>query len=141
VLVLVILTGATLLALASMDSGVMEMRMAGTVEASTRNFQLGHAVIDFTLSDSANLPSTGPLRQPKTVDLSDPIFAVTTGDTITATASRIEDCGLPPRSKSASSLNAYSAFNYEVDATIEHTTSGQGRAEMSQGYLLLGPRC
>lgn len=141
VLVMVVLTGATLLALASMDAGILELRMSGTVESAGRNFQLGQAAIDFTLSDSTNLPTSGPLNTPRPVTLSDALFTVTSGDSIKADATRLEDCAIPPRSKNASSLRAFSAFKYEINAAIEKNSTGEGRAEMTQGYLLLGPKC
>ena len=141
VLVLVVLTGATLLVLASIDSGILELRMAATVESTARNFQLGQSAIDYTLDDTANLPAAGPLNTPSQITLNESLFNVTGEDTITVTATRISDCDPPPRSARASSLTAFSAFKYEVNAAIVKTSSGEGQTDMTQGYLLLGPRC
>ena len=141
VLVLVVFTGATLLVLASVDSGILELRMAGSVESTARNFQLGQAAIDFTLDDASNLPAAGPLNTPSNVTLDDAVFDVAGSGTVTATATRLEDCAPPPRSNRASSLTAFSSFKYEVNVSIVKNSSGEGQTEMTQGYLLLGPRC
>ena len=138
---LLILIGATAISLSAVNTSVMELRMAGNAEAATDTFQTALAAIDFTISDSTNLPTSGPLHQPKAVTLNGSMFQTSAGDTISASASRVDDCAAPPRARSASSLTAFSAFAYEIDATIERNASGQGRGAMTQGYILLGPKC
>jgi Tfp pilus assembly protein PilX len=138
---MVILAGATILSLAAVNTSIMEMRMAGNVEAQGSTFQLGAAAVDYVLSDLSNLPSTGPLNLPVSVTLADSLFTVASGDSVVATATRTEDCAAPPRARSGSSITAFSAFGYEIAAAINKNSSGFGSSSMAQGYVLLGPKC
>ncbi len=147
IITLVLLVGLTLLVVSGVTTSTMELRMAGAVESQTNNFQTAMAAIDFVISDDVNLPKVGPLSVPVTVTLPDDtginheVFDVVGTDTITATAARVQDCAPPPRMKNANSLTAFSAFRYEISASIEKNDSGMGRQGMNQGYILLGPKC
>ena len=68
-------------------------------------------------------------------------FQVSAGDSINASATRLEDCALPPRMTNATSMTAYSSFRYEVRADVSRNNAGLGQNGMVQGYLLLGPKC
>ena len=140
ILVMLILAGATILAVGSMDSALFELRMAAQ-ESSTQNSQLNHAAIDYAISDTSVLPSSGALGVYSSITLPDPVFALEAGDTLDLSAARLEDCGPPPRSDIANSLSAFSSFKYEIKSTLTQDASGRGRSEMLQGYLLLGPKC
>ena len=115
--------------------------MSGNVEANANTFQTAVAAVDFVLSDVSNLPAVGPLNVPAAVTLSGSPFTVETGDAISASATRLADCGLPPRMTNATSMTAYSSFSYEVAADVSKNTAGMGQAGMVQGYMLLGPKC
>jgi hypothetical protein len=141
IVAMVILSGATILSLAALNTSIMELRMAGNVEAQASTFQTGAAAIDFVIADTSNLPTSGPLNTPTTVSLTDSLFAVQSGDSIVATATRYEDCAPPPRARSGSSITAFSAFAYDVSADVNKNASGLGSASMAQGYVLLGPKC
>ena len=141
ILVMLILAGATILAVGSMDSALFELRMAAAQESSTQNSQLNHAAIDYAISDTSVLPSSGALGVYSSITLPDPVFALEAGDTLDLSAARLEDCGPPPRSDIANSLSAFSSFKYEIKSTLTQDASGRGRSEMLQGYLLLGPKC
>ena len=140
--VLVLLVGVTLISLAGVNSSTTGLRMASNVEGNTNSFQTGLAAIDYVISDTSNLPATGPLKLPVAVTLpsgspfKDP--SDTSADSITAAAARIEDCGSPPRSRTASSMLAFSAFSYEITAVVDKNDTGMGRSSMAQGYILLG---
>ena len=141
IITLLLLTGATILGVASMDSSVMGLRMASTVESNVQTFQMTQSAVDFAISDATNLPSVGPLGIPHAVTTSGPAFTLETGDQLLVQATRVVDCAPPPRSTAASSLSAFSGFQYEVKAAITKDVSSGGRAETTQGYLLLGPKC
>jgi len=141
ILVMLILAGATILAVGAMDSAIFELRLAAAQESSTQNSQLNHAAIDYAISDTSVLPSSGALGVYSAITLTDPVFAVDAGDTLDLSAARLEDCGPPPRSDVANSLSAFSSFKYEIKSTLTQDASGRGRSEMLQGYLLLGPKC
>ena len=139
---LIVLVGATVLSMAAARTSSMELRMAGNSESVLETFQTALAAIDYAIADASNLPTSGPLNQPTTVTLpSDDLFQPSGSDTITVSATRVDDCAPPPRARHGSSLNAYSAFVYELDAAITRTESGQGTGAMTQGYVLLGPKC
>jgi hypothetical protein len=139
---LLLLIGVTLITTGGVVMSTMELRMAGNVEGHTQSFQISMAAVDYVLADPANLPGSGQLNQPTNVPLAGPPFDyVTGGDTIVATATRIEDCAAPPRMTDATSMKAYSSFRYEASSEVDQSVSGVGRSGMVQGYLQLGPKC
>jgi len=138
---MLLLVAITVLSTTAVSMSIMELRMSGNVESNVNTFQTAVAAVDFVLSDISNLPAVGPLNVPATVALSGTPFTVASGDAITASATRLADCGLPPRMTNATSMTAYSSFRYEVDADVMKNTSGMGQAGMVQGYMLLGPKC
>jgi len=138
---LILLIGITLISISAVSTSVMELRMAGNSELSASSFQQSLAAIDFVIADSGNLPATGLLNVLVDVPLSGDPFSVVTGDSVTASAARTADCAAPPRMRSASSMKAFSAFNFEITARAEHDASGAGRSGVLQGYVLLGPKC
>lgn len=138
---LVLLAGVMVLGISSVSTSVMELRMAGNAESNANDFQTALAAVDQTLSDTANLPTIGPLNKPKAVSVSGAAFTVHGQDSITAEALRVEDCGLPPRMGSATSLVAYSTFKFEVSAAVDKESSRGGNSGVVQGYTLFGPKC
>lgn len=141
VVVLMMLIGITLISMATLNTSVMELRMARNTEFGVNNFQTALSAIDFVITDPTNLPTVGPLMTPNQVTLTGSLFSATTGDTVTASAIRVAECGLPPRMRAANSLMAYSAFNYEITADIDKNLSGMGQTGVVQGYLQIGPKC
>ena len=141
IVVLMMLIGITLISMAAVNTSVMELRMARNAEYSVNNFQTALSAIDFVISNPANLPTLGPLMQTTPVPLTGTVFAVGTGDTVTAAAARVGECGLPPRMRTANSLMAFSAFDFEITADLDKNGSGMGRTGIVQGFVQLGPKC
>lgn len=141
VIVLMMLIGITLISMATVNTSVMELRMARNAESGVNNFQTALSAVDFVISDPANLPTVGPLMQPAGVTLSGSVFDVTGSDTITASAVRVAECSPPPRMRSANSLMAFSAFNYEIRANLDKNAGGMGQTGVVQGFLQMGPKC
>ena len=141
VVVLMMLIGITLISIAMVNTSVMELRMARNAESGVNNFQTALSAVDFVISDPANLPTVGPLMLPTAVSLAGSVFAVSAGDTVTASAVRVGECGLPPRMRAANSLMAFSAFEYEITANLDKNESGMGQTGVVQGYLRMGPKC
>ena len=139
--VMVLLIGISLISIASVNTSVMELRMARNVESTINNYQTALAAIDYVIADSSNLPPLGPLNLPTTVTLTGAPFNTSTGDLLAATAMLIEDCAAPPRMVAASSMRAYSAFRFEITADLDKNASGMGQSGIVQGYLQLGPKC
>lgn len=141
VVVLMMLIGITLVSMAAVNTSVMELRMARNAEDGVNNFQTALSAVDFVISDPGNLPTVGPLMQPTPVTLSGSVFGVETGDTMTASAVRVGECGLPPRMRAANSLMAFSAFDYEITADLDKNGTGRGQTGVVQGFLQMGPKC
>jgi len=141
VVVLMMLIGITLVSMAAVNTSVMELRMARNAEYGVNNFQTALSAVDFVIADPANLPTVGPLMQPAPVSLTGPLFGVDTGDTMTASAIRVGECGLPPRMRAANSMMAFSAFDYEITANLDKNGSGMGQTGVVQGFLQMGPKC
>ena len=152
---LIILIGITLLSIAGINTSILELRMARNLESTSNTFQVAMAALDYVVSDDANLPTTGPLDTPDPVtlpqdtpaydgelfDCSDGDCGNGAGEEITTTATRLADCAPPPRARLATSLPAFSAFEYEARARVDKNATGNGRTEMVLGYILLGPKC
>lgn len=141
IVVLLILIGVTLISTAAVNTSVMELRMARNAEFNVNNFQTAVSAVDFVIADHTNFPTVGPLRMPVDVPLTGSVFTEKAGESVSATAARMEECSLPPRMRAANSMMAYSAFTYEVRATIDKNQSGMGQTGIAQGYLNMGPKC
>ena len=141
VLVLMMLIGITLISMATVNTSVMELRMARNAESGVNNFQTALSAVDFVIANPANLPTVGPLMQPTAANLTGSVFVVSGGDTLAASAVRVSECGPPPRMRAANSLMAYSAFNYEITAKLNKNKSGMGQTGVVQGFLRLAPKC
>ena len=143
---MILMISLTLIALSSVQTGIMEVRMAGAVEEQLNASQTAHSGLDFVISDSTNLPTTGALNTPTVVTLTPntlgtDAFYAATGEIVEANAERIIDCGTPPRTRVASSLLAFSSFEYKVAADIDKTVTRRGKSNQRQGWITLGPKC
>jgi len=142
VVALIVLMGVTVLSLAAVKSSKLSLRMAGAEEGKVNAFQTAQSALDAIISNPGNLPTVGKLNQSNGVTLTGSAFTTTGSDSITASAKRTADCLAPPRSgNNASSLTAFSAFAYEADVEVDKVSSGLGRSDMTQGYIILGPKC
>jgi len=140
----------TLIALSSVQTGIMEVRMAGAVEEQMNASQTAHSAIDFVLSDTTYLPTTGALNTPVDVTLTpatvstDAFYAYDVSgmtEIVEANAERVVDCGTPPRTRISSSLLAFSSFEYKIAADVDKTATKRSKSHQRQGYITLGPKC
>lgn len=143
VIVLILLASMTLMATAGVQSSIMGLKISRNVEEVANAFQAAQSAIDFVISDTNNLPMTGPLNDPVDVATTGAPFDVNAdaGETMQASAERTIDCGVPPRVGQGSSILAYSTFSFRVSAQIDRTTTGRGRSSLREGYMVLGPKC
>jgi Tfp pilus assembly protein PilX len=143
VIALILLASLTLMATGAVQSAIMGLRIASNSEETTNAFQTAQAAIDYALSDISLLPMSGALNTPTNVAVTGTPFVVdsTAGESLSTTAERTGDCGVPPRLGSGSSLLSYSTFSFRVGADLNRTSTGRGRASLRQGYLVLGPKC
>jgi Tfp pilus assembly protein PilX len=138
---LILILSLTFLGVAATRTSVMELRMARNLEEEMNIFQTAQAAVDSVISDTANLPVSGPLFTPTTVTLSGTPFDTVTGEVLTAQAERTVDCGPPPRIAKGASLRSFSSFSYRISADVDKLATGKGRSYVRQGYLVLGPKC
>lgn len=139
---MLILLAVSVLATSGLSSAVIGVQIAQGTQASQESFQLALGAIDYVLADLDNLPMTGALDTPVAVDLTDnPTLTADAGDSIAATATRVHDCIPPPRSRFAHSADQYSGFAHEVEASVDRNASRRGRIGMTQGHVLIGPKC
>ena len=145
VIALIMLASLTMISMSSVDSAVMGLRISRNVEAQSNAFQTSQSAVDQVMSDTNNLPMTGPLFQTASVTLTGNPFVADTvaGETITADAERTTDCGMPPRvaGPGGTSMLAYSAFSFRIGSDVDRTSTGRGYSSLRQGYMVLGPKC
>ncbi len=140
-LCLVLLVAMTYLAISSVSTGVMEVRMSSAVEEELNAFQIAQSAIDFTASDFDNLPFTGALNTAKAVTLSPTdnsgMFFAATGEIITATAERSGACAIPPRTKKPNGKQ-FKADEFIIRADVDKTATRRGLSRQTQGIILIG---
>ncbi len=139
--VMVMLIAISLISIASVNTSVMELRMARNVESTINNYHTALAAIDYVIADPSNLPTLGPLNLPVTVTLTGAPFNTSTGDSLTATVTRTAECSAPPTLVAATTIRTFSAFTFEITADLDKNASGMGQSGLVQGYLQLGPAC
>lgn len=157
VIALVILVAVTLLAVAAVQTSVMEMRMAANDETSMQIFQEAESAIDVgiskideyrakiggvgspavTLNDTANNIRDIQNAQPEIFENMDPASGET--DTLVVTMRKIAECLPPPRIRSATSIKEYTRHDYMVRSEVDRSGSGEGKVELEQGFVYLAP--
>lgn len=155
----ILMIALTFIAIASVNTGVMEIKMSTAVEEEMNAFQTAAAGVDFVISNTAYLPASGAINTPTTVinctntacttipngiNLPGTTFATagtSNEETVTVIATRTADCGLPPRTGDPSSVLNFSSFAYEVEANVDKTDNNRGRSNQLSGFMKLGPKC
>lgn len=138
---LIFLIALTLIGINAVATSAMGLRMASNTEEELNAFQTAQSAVDAVISDEDNLPTTGPLETPVSVVLPGAAFYAAAGETITASAARTSECGLPPRLARGSSLRKFSSYGYRVASDVDRIATGRGRSSVRLGYLTLGPKC
>ncbi len=144
-LCIVLLIAMTYLAISSVSTGVMEIRMSSAIEEELNAFQIAQSAIDFTASDFDNLPFTGALNTENPVTLSPAtnagdMFYTATGETVTATAARSGACAIPPRTKRPNGKQ-FKADEFIIRANVDKTATRRGISKQTQGIILIGTGC
>ncbi len=143
-LCIVLLIAMTYLAISSVSTGVMEVRMASAIEEELNAFQFAQSAIDFTASKQSNLPFTGALNTPATVTLTPnsagEMFYQATGETVSATAERSGACAIPPRTKKPNGKQ-FKADEFIIRADVDKTATRRGISRQTQGIILIGTGC
>lgn len=150
VIALVMLAAITLLAVAAVQTSVMEMRMANSDEMRMQSFQGADSAVDFVIRDFATyqriLGNANTVCVNKTGDStcaggnlieSEPIYE--TADLLTVNLTKLGECLPPPRIKSGSSVKEFTRFDYVIDSELDRTAQGGGKTHLWRGYMQISP--
>lgn len=150
VIALVLLAAITLLAVAAVQTSIMEMRMATSDEMRMQSFQGTDSAIDFVIRDFNTyqklLGSADSVCVNKTGDSTcaggnrieqEPLYAGT--DVLTVNLAKLGDCLPPPRIKGSSSVKEFTRFDYVIDSQLDRTAQGGGKTHLWRGYMQLSP--
>lgn len=144
---LVLMTALTLVALGSLSTSLMELRMANNTEAGMSAFQRAQAGIDVTLANPAEYyivnGSIGDTRcysitgcTASIASMPEPID----DDTHKVRITRVTNETCPPRTRdSATSCAKLRATSFVSESAYNNALAGQGQAELAQGYIRLMP--
>ena len=152
----VLLIALTFIAIASVNTGIMEAKMATNVEEEINSFQTAASMIDYILSDTeTHLPGTGSATvtafdcsdgddpcdtEPATATFPEEVFKTIQDESLTVVID-YTNCGLPPRLEAGVDMQNFSSFSYRISANLNRIATGRGKSGQRQGYMELGPKC
>ena len=150
---LIMLIALTLVALASLGTSLLELRMSGNEEMAMSAFQSAQAGVDVVLNDAlAEEPQVVLARGAKgdttcynVAGCTFPIPANLVPLPVKSAYSKItitqtDDRGTAPRSRRfATSTRLFSAAYFEVESVFDKSAIGQGKAGVVEGFLQLLP--
>lgn len=146
---LILMAGLTLVALGSLGTSLMELRMANNTESGMSAVQQAQAGIDATLATPANYYIVdGAIGTTRCYNISGctasistmpaPIDAAGSAQTVRITRITNETC--PPRTRdSASSCSKMHATSFVTESSYDMSLAGRGQASLAQGYIRLIP--
>lgn len=151
---LILLVVITLLGITAMRSTTMELTMAGNQQMRMEAIERTQSIIDGAFSKTSNFVVTGgagytncTANVPATecdeqaVALpSEPIFSSTVTTAITAKIERQDPPVIAAPRGLGSSITAFDAVPFSVEAKYDETSLGAGRAEVVQGVIILVPK-
>jgi len=146
---LILMTALTLVALGSLSTSLMELRMANNTEAGMSAFQQAQAGIDATLASPADYYIVnGSIGDTRCYNIAGCIASITSmpepislsGDVHKVRITRVTNETCPPRTRdSASSCAKLRATSFVSESIYNNSLAGQGQAELAQGYIRLMP--
>lgn len=144
--VLILLVALTLVSLTSLGGSLLELRMAANEEAEMSAFQRAQAGVDAVLSDAtANFVVSGNVGHRNCYNTSGCEATIAAlpepvGSDNTIIIERLTETACPPRTRdSATSCANQGAVTFSLQSEFDATASGQGKAEINQGYIQLVP--
>ena len=151
---LIILVAVTIVSLASLGTSMLELKMSGNEESSTYAFEAAQAAIDEMVRDHQNnfpvVGAVGYKRCTTNAGISCDTFDIVLPDKKPFSAKenntkivieRVTEDRCPPRSRRiATSCKAMNAATFQVDATWDRSWRGDGRSDLSQGFIVLVPK-
>ncbi len=151
----IMLFALTFIAIASVNTSIMGLKMSGAVEEEMNAFQTAAAGIDLALSkidDTSVYVPTGNLDVANViVDCTDMSCTVATGvvlpgttfdtygtggeETIKISITRTADCMPLPRSRTGSSLVIFKGSAFRISADVDKTDNNRGRSHHRNGVM------
>lgn len=150
---LIMLIALSLVALASLGTSLLELRMSGNEEMAMSALQSAQAGVDVVVNDALSQQQFVVARGGKG-DTNCYNWPTSCTSTIPASSipapvntpahkfkiTQVLDRGEPPRSgRFATSAKLFSAAYFEVESQFDKSAAGQGKAVAAQGYLQLLP--
>lgn len=144
---LIILVAITILALGSLGTSLLELRMSSNHEATVAALQTAQAAVDAVIVDAENnfivsgtVGDTRCANWPTScvADLSTLPAPLSSANEVRVT--RTTEQGCPPRTRNtASSCDHMNVASFELESKYDNTLVGGGKAALTQGYLKLIP--
>jgi len=144
---LILMTALTLVALGSLSTSLMELRMSNNTESGVSAFQRAQAGIDATLAQPVDYYIvSGEVGDTRCYNITgctasiaampEPVSPAGGANRIRITRVTNETC--PPRTRdSATSCAKMRATSFVNESAYNNTLAGQGQAELAQGYIRL----
>ena len=150
---MVVLLGVTVVSITALSSSLLDIRMAGNAEDTTRAFNIAQGAVDAVISDAANFPIIGGIGYStctgtygdvaevpgfcNRTDLSLPSsFDTGTSAARTERLDPLRSC--PPRGMATSCEN-FKVASFAIEGHHDDVDNGRGRAIVNEGYLVLVP--
>jgi hypothetical protein len=148
---LVFLLATTLIALSATRSSRLELRMAQNEEARLTAVQQAQAVAEAVVGSPTAIPVIGtagylictPGEQgcdSNDLQLPDSFDADVAADVLNARVQLLTGLDIPPPRTLGSSMDKFSVAHYRVNATYDRSDESLGRANLSEGVLILIPK-
>ncbi|MCH7831124.1 MAG: hypothetical protein IIB75_11290 [Proteobacteria bacterium] len=149
---LIFLIAITVLAISSMRSSNISLRMAQNEESQVAAMQAAQALADAIVADPNSTLVVGQSGYTTctTGEVNCDSYALAVGDQTLATAvsynyisARVERTGAifrPPPRIVESSIDKFTSASFRVTATYDRTADGLGYRQISEGVLILVPK-
>ena len=150
---MVVLLGVTVVSITALSSSLLEVRMAGNAEDTTRAFNIAQGAVDAVISEAGNFPIIGGIGYStctgtyadvaevagfcNRTDLALPAsFEAATSAARTERLDPLRSC--PPRGMATSCEN-FKVASFTIEGHHDNVEGGRGRAIVHEGYLVLVP--
>lgn len=148
---LIFLVVMGLLALSSMQTSRLELRMANNEEVRGAAHQAAQALVDAIIATPAMTPVIGGLgftlctagqpgcNLPSLFMPAGPLAPEVAAGHLFATATLTAPTNIPPPRGFGFSADKFAASIYQIDATYDRADEGLGQADVTQGLIVLTP--
>ena len=145
---LMILVSVTLLAIMGIQSGIVQLQLSNVEQVNVESFERAQSVVDAVIEDSSNFivgSDTGDTNctadhpdgcDEESVTLTGTVFE----SHVAAKVERLKPDRAPMPRGTETSIDKFDAVLFGITGSYDNASSGQGRAEVAQGVLMLIPK-